>query len=93
MSEGVPVSLRIVEAVAEREGIDPIDLKPPLHAAVDTEALDTLFRSTDPNRTVTVEFSYRGYTVRIDGPDAVSVSEGELESAGDSRSARELSGD
>lgn len=40
--DGVPVSMSVVEAIAEVTGEDVIDL-PPLHEYVDTDALDSLF--------------------------------------------------
>ncbi|MDJ1434317.1 HalOD1 output domain-containing protein [Halostagnicola sp. A-GB9-2] len=39
-------SLRVVERVAEADGVDPVDLEPPLHGIVDTGALERLFKST-----------------------------------------------
>lgn len=35
--------LTIVEKVAEREGVDPVDLGPPLYDAIDTDALNRVF--------------------------------------------------
>ncbi|MFC4541313.1 HalOD1 output domain-containing protein [Halosolutus amylolyticus] len=64
-------SLRVVEAVADADGVDPTDVEPPLHDAVDAAALDRLFESTAraTPRTGRVSFSYRGYdvTVHADG--------------------------
>ncbi|AGB17527.1 hypothetical protein Halru_2957 [Halovivax ruber XH-70] len=65
-----PPSLRVVEAVAEADGVDPAMLDPPLYEVLDPEALDRLFAPTptDPSRG-TVRFDYRGHevTVRADG--------------------------
>lgn len=41
------VTETIVTSVAELRGVDPRELDPPLHAFVDPDALDSLFRSTD----------------------------------------------
>lgn len=92
MTLGDAVSTRVVERVAERDGIDPIDVRPPLHEAVDADALDTLIRSADPEGTVAVEFPYRGYRIRVDGSGAVSVSESNVDARAGSRSTG-LSGD
>ena len=68
--------VRIVERIAEREGVDPIELSPPLHDVVDTEALESLFASDAPTgANASVTFTYRGYTVRVDGSGAVHVDE------------------
>jgi hypothetical protein len=74
-TEGTPASTRVVRAVAEREGIDPVRLDPPLHDVVDPDALDALFagRATAG----VVEFTYRGHAVRVDGDGGVQVGEPE----------------
>ncbi|AGB30828.1 hypothetical protein Natpe_0913 [Natrinema pellirubrum DSM 15624] len=76
MPTTVPTSIRVVQGVAAREGVDPIDLEPPLHAVVDTDALDTLCRSVDDrSRTpVAVEFSYHGHRVHIDDSGEIEIS-------------------
>ncbi|MDG5761260.1 hypothetical protein QA600_18175 [Natronococcus sp. A-GB1] len=65
-------SLRVVKAVANAEGVDPVELEPPLYDAVDPNAIDELFDpTTAPNaaRNGRLHFRYRGYdvTVRSDG--------------------------
>lgn len=65
-------SLRVVEAVANAEGIDPVDLEPPLYDAVDPNAIDELFApmaTSNGSRHGRLSFRYRGYdvTVRSDG--------------------------
>lgn len=69
------VSTAVVTAVAEAEGCPPTDLAPPLHDAVDPEALDRLFGG-DRSRAGAgprVSFAYYGYEVRVGGPDDVVV--------------------
>lgn len=77
MSEGEPISLRVVEELADREGTDPAELQPPLHTVIDTDALDVLFESTSSTTRTggTVEFRYRGYTVRVDGSGEIEIGE------------------
>ncbi|WP_293032883.1 HalOD1 output domain-containing protein [Natronococcus sp.] len=65
-------SLRVVERIAEAEGADPAELKPPLGDVVDASALDRLFEPTgrdDAIRRGSVSFRYCGYdvTIRPDG--------------------------
>lgn len=70
------ISLKVVTKVAEREGIAPEELEPPLHSAVDTEALDSIFRPpTSDREPVSIVFTYKGYTIRVDGPDEIRVSD------------------
>lgn len=76
MDQGVPVSVRIVEAVAERNAVDPTDLEPRLHDVIDPDALDTLFPAGGgaDDSTATVEFTYAGCSVTVDGSGRVDVS-------------------
>lgn len=77
MAKREPVSVKVVREVADREGTDPTELRPPLHAVVDTDALDALFRSGEgTTRTEgTVEFTYKGYPVTVDSSGTVTVTE------------------
>ena len=80
-----PVSVRVVEVVAEREGIDPLEVSPPLHDAIDPAALDALFEPTRSGRRDTgiVSFTYRGHRVRV-GSDGRVTLEGGPETERDS---------
>lgn len=52
----------VIEAVAEATDSDPLDL-PPLHEAIDPDALNTLF---DRHETSTqVRFQYAGFEVEV----------------------------
>lgn len=70
-----PVSLRVIQAVAERENTDPTDLEP-LHNVVDPDALDALFSRSEP---VTdgvpdvVKFDYCGHPVTVDRSRGVLI--------------------
>ncbi|MFC3957857.1 HalOD1 output domain-containing protein [Halovivax cerinus] len=65
------LSHRVVYAIAEREGVEPEALEPPLYSAIDPEALDLLYESADES--LTVSFSYLGYDVHVDADGTVSV--------------------
>jgi hypothetical protein len=57
----------VVEAVAEREGVDPTDL-PPIQDAIDHEILERLLDTVDdPHRHVRFEYCEYTITVRADG--------------------------
>lgn len=75
MSEGELTSLKVVEEVAARDGIDPAELQPPLHTVIDTEALDALFKSTPstPRANGTIKFHYRNYTIQVDSSGEIHI--------------------
>lgn len=54
-------STKIIEAIADLEGVDPTELREPLYGAIDPEALDVLVGSGD----VSVTFTYHGYEVTV----------------------------
>ncbi|WP_226023813.1 HalOD1 output domain-containing protein [Halomicrobium salinisoli] len=60
---------RILEALADEAGVDPVELSPPLADVVDPDALDALLERADPDAEVAVRFEYQEYEVvaRADG--------------------------
>lgn len=67
-------SVSVAVEVADREGVAPTELTPPLHDVVDPDALDALFaRRNPPDRTVVVSFDYLGYQVEVRGDGTVDV--------------------
>lgn len=66
---GASPSLAVVRAVAEGEGVDPLDL-PPLYESMNAPELDALFEGDSP---VQFEFEYEGYEVTILENDRVVV--------------------
>lgn len=68
------VSERIVERVAEKEGVLP-DQIPVLFDVIDSEALDRLIASMASNGVVT--FQYNGFDVTIDSSEQVTISGGD----------------
>lgn len=69
-------SYRVVKAVAQKEGVSPSELTPPLFSVVDPDALDALVQEDADSITsqVEVEFTYRGYVVQIRNGPTVSIS-------------------
>lgn len=68
------ISLKVVEKIAEREQVSPAELKPPLHYAIDTDALNSLYQSDTAERgPCKVEFTYNGYTVVVDSTGDVDI--------------------
>jgi hypothetical protein len=81
---GQSVSFDVIAAVAEREGVDPVDLEPPVYDAryevVNPEALDSLFGTRENGRqrpTGRVEFPFCGYHVVVTSDGEVEVSDPE----------------
>lgn len=76
------VSFDVIAAIAEREGVDPMDIEPPeyeaLYDVVNPEALDALFAPREDGTARTtgrVEFPFCGYQVVVSSDGAVDVSE------------------
>ncbi|WP_049980081.1 HalOD1 output domain-containing protein [Halolamina rubra] len=62
---------RVVEALAERAGVDPAELSPPLSTAVDPDALNKLVADADDGVAVRFEYADDEVVVRSDGRVAV----------------------
>lgn len=69
------ISHRVIEAVAEARGVDPLDL-PPLHEFVDPDALGRIFATTNtsPRSTGKVQFTMEGYVIVVQSDGSVDVS-------------------
>lgn len=81
-NDATSLSFKVITAVAEREGIDPVELEPPEHEAlydvVNPEALDSLFAPRQNGRdrsTGRVEFPFCGYDIVITSDGEVELSE------------------
>lgn len=76
------LSFAIIEAVADREGVDPIDIEPPTYEAlydvINPEALDALFAPREdgtPRANGRVEFTFCGYDVVVSSDGTVELRE------------------
>lgn len=75
MTDSKQPSERVVEAVADAEDADPLDL-PPLFGVIDPDALDSLFSSRLGTSPVgEVSFSYGGYDVTVAADGRVTLGE------------------
>jgi len=73
-SPAEPLTITIAEQIAAQKDTSPMDLEPPLYAAIDTEALEELFtRTKDGPRNGVVVFEYQGCRVRIVDGETVTV--------------------
>lgn len=85
------VTTRIVEAVADQEGVDPLTLSPPLYETIDPEALEALFAPTTRVRRGEIEFTYTGYRISISAESGYTITVEELDqSASEQNRALEL---
>lgn len=66
------VSMRVIEAVAAADHVDPTEIESPLYQIVDPEALDRLY-THNPVADVHVTFDYAGYTVDVTPEGEVSI--------------------
>lgn len=67
------VTDRVLTAIAEKTGTDPMEFDRPLYEVVDPDALDTLFQRNGSAKTV--EFVYLGHQVRVFGDGEVAVAD------------------
>ncbi len=69
------ITVKVAQEVAKKEGVDPLDLQPPLYSAVDTEAMGRLFRPTSKSARDGggVKFEYRGHTIEVTASGDVDV--------------------
>lgn len=67
-------SEKVIHKVAERKGVDELDLEP-LHSAVDPDALDELFSSSSASiqNEGSVAFPYAGYEVVVHANGHVEI--------------------
>lgn len=80
--EEKPLSFAIIDAVAEREGVDTTEIEPPeyeaLYDVLNPEALDSLFSPREdgtPRSEGRVEFTYCGYDVVVESDGTVELRE------------------
>jgi len=76
------VSFQVIAAVAEREGVDPTDIEPPIYEAlydvINPEALDSLFAPREdgtPRSNGTVEFDFCGYRITAHSDGSVELTD------------------
>jgi hypothetical protein len=65
----------VVHLIADLEGVDPVELSPPLYSALDPDALDALFDPVTAESPTTgqVCFEYCGYEIRVDSAGEVTI--------------------
>lgn len=66
VGDATPLSMDVIDAIARREGIEPVELDTPLYEVVDLDALDALTTNGAESTSVEVSFTYDGYEVTVD---------------------------
>lgn len=69
---------KVVEEVADRGRVDPLELNPPLAAVVDPDALDDLMAdsvSGEQCEEIKVEFHYYGYNLTVSGDGEIDITD------------------
>lgn len=82
------IGSEIVERIADREGVDPVDLDALLYDVIDPDALEALISNTGdrhPQSNPRVEFTYYGYAVTVDANERIIIDEQPTETNGASR--------
>lgn len=75
LESGQPVTTSVVVSVAAVSGAEPTSL-PPLHRALDTDALEGVIGSAHAADTeLTVSFGYAGYRVSVETDGMICISE------------------
>ncbi|QLK27871.2 hypothetical protein HYG81_13425 [Natrinema zhouii] len=75
VTETRQVTTQIVEAVAARKGVDPLNVRPPLYDVVNPEALEALFAPTaaGAERAGRIEFTYADCRITVVAAETVSI--------------------
>lgn len=62
----------IVDAVADAESVEAVELEPPLAEAIDPDVLETLTEDTTASE-LEIQFVYRGHDIVVDDSGRVQV--------------------
>lgn len=76
--ESTLVGTEIVEQIAAREGVDPVDLNVRLYDIINPDALEALTNGTIDQQlqaNLRVEFTYHGYVVTVDRSGRIIIDE------------------
>lgn len=96
-TDGESVGDTVVRAVADRKGVDPLELDECLYDVIEPAALDALCGSaardkTNPDET-RVSFVFEGYRVTADGSGTVTLSETDPTASSQSRTGQAVLSD
>lgn len=69
---GEALTTRVVKEIADREGVDPVELSPPLNTVIDGDAVEALFAGGNGDQ-VELEFTYADHRVTVAGAEEVRI--------------------
>ena len=69
---GGALTTRVVEEIADREGVDPLELSPRLNTVIDGDAVEALFAGESGDQ-VELEFTYADHRVTVVGAEEVRI--------------------
>lgn len=69
-AESLPMLL--ISEIADREGVDPIELTPPMNSSIDVDALKKLFTG-DTDGFIRIQFTYCGHQITIENDEKLRV--------------------
>lgn len=72
-----PPTTAVIEAIAEHEGVDPLELEQPLAEVVDTDAIDSIIGhgvAGQASSDIAIQFFYNGCRVQVSNDGSVEVS-------------------
>ena len=75
-------STAVIEAIAEYEGLDPVELEPPLFEVIDPDALDALVGNEESGQAqsdIAVQFTYNQCRVKVSSDGSIEVSSSQSE--------------
>lgn len=70
------LSETIVELIADLEGVDPVELTPPLYSVINPDALESLFDTSASDESPPsghVCFHYCGYEIRVESDGELAI--------------------
>nr|WP_256557202.1 HalOD1 output domain-containing protein [Halomicroarcula marina] len=73
LSKSTPPSQVVIYAVAEANGVDPMELDDCLYDCIDPDALDRLFTDPDGDSLATLTFTMSDCRVEVDSSGAIIV--------------------
>lgn len=68
--------MMIIDLISDLEGVDPVELSPPLYSVIEPKALDTLYHSASgdtPQTSSHVQFEYCGYEIRVQSDGEITI--------------------
>lgn len=73
VADTTPLSMEVIDAIAEHEGIEPVELDTPIYDVIDLDALDALTGNNPETTSIEVSFTYENYEVTVDNDRDIDI--------------------